>query len=291
MNSLDIGTKLLVITPVRNEVSYLPRTIECVITQTVRPTLWIIVDDGSSDGTDEIAQAAAYAYRWIKLQKREDRRYRKVGGGVVEAFHDGLGLVGDEMYEFIGKLDGDTLIKPTYFEQILDKFRGDPSLGIASGWIKGEKARDVAPMGPAKVYRSSCFRQIGGLAPSVGWDGADSYAAMYKGWTTRVFWGPEVEIFHLRKMGSSQKGMLHGLFRDGHGCYFVGYHPLYFLARVAKHCLHPPYVIGGIAAMWGFVRAWLLRVPRYGDIAFRRFVRDFQLNVLKAAVSPLRKRP
>lgn len=57
----------VVISPVRNEAAYLRRTIDSMVAQTIRPTAWIIVDDGSGDATAEIALAAARRHPWIQL--------------------------------------------------------------------------------------------------------------------------------------------------------------------------------------------------------------------------------
>lgn len=280
MNTLNGRNRILIISPVRNEEQYLSRTIESVLSQSIRPTQWIIVDDGSSDETYTIANTVAQKHSWIIVYSREDRGGRKVGGGVSEAFREGLQQVKHECFDLIVKLDGDIVLKPRYFEELLNRFRDDPHLGIASGWIKGEEPKSFAPVGAAKVYRFPCFQQIGGLVSAIGWDGIDSYEAMKRGWKTQVFWGDDLEIDHLRKMGSSQSGILHGRFRDGQACYNASYHPLYFLARVIKHGMHYPYFIGGAAALWGYIKLWLTRKPRHGDAEFRKFVRRFQVRLL-----------
>jgi len=43
-----------VVTPARDEARFLELTIRSVIAQPVRPLRWIIVSDGSTDGTVEI---------------------------------------------------------------------------------------------------------------------------------------------------------------------------------------------------------------------------------------------
>ena len=84
----------IIISPVRNEAKYLSLTIESVTKQTVLPKRWIIVDDGSSDETGAVAEAAAAKCDWIKVIHRSDRGYRKPGGGVIDAFYDGYNQIG-----------------------------------------------------------------------------------------------------------------------------------------------------------------------------------------------------
>ena len=83
------NTNYVVITPVRDEEEHLESTIQSMIHQTVLPKEWVIVDDGSKDGTGKIIDDYADRYPWIKAVHRKDRGFRKAGGGVVDAFNDG----------------------------------------------------------------------------------------------------------------------------------------------------------------------------------------------------------
>src|SRR5215472_8640697 len=49
-----IPMRYVLITPVRDEVRFIELTIKSVVAQTVRPLKWVIVSDGSTDGTDDI---------------------------------------------------------------------------------------------------------------------------------------------------------------------------------------------------------------------------------------------
>jgi glycosyltransferase involved in cell wall biosynthesis len=108
--------RYVIISPVRDEEKYLPRTIESMINQTVRATEYILVDDGSTDRTAEIIQEAAREHPWIRYVKRPDRGVRKVGPGVIEAFYDGFSQIQTDNYDYIGKMDGDLSFGPRYFE-------------------------------------------------------------------------------------------------------------------------------------------------------------------------------
>ena len=232
-----------------------------------------------------IAESIAQKYPWITVHKRTDRGYRDVGCGNVEAFHSGLSQVQIEDFDFIGKIDGDVVIKPSYLDKLIQLFRNDPLLGIASGWIKKEKAQPFAPLDPARLYRSSCFKEIGGVVNSPGHEIIDIYDAMRNGWKTQVFLDDSIEIIHLRRMGSSQNGFLHGRFRDGKGCYVANCHPFYFLARAIKLSFQYPYFVGGIVDMWGYISSWLLRMPQYGDAEFRKFVHRFQISQIVKTIN------
>src|SRR3954447_26313391 len=128
----------VVVTPVRNEAAFVRQTIKSVAAQKLLPARWIIVDDGSKDGTGEILGDAALRYPWLKVVPRADRGFRKTGGGVVEAFYDGYAALDGIDWEFLVKLDGDLSFDPEYFEKCLAHFVADPRLGIGGGtiWIR-----------------------------------------------------------------------------------------------------------------------------------------------------------
>ena len=141
----------VLVTPARNEEAFIGKTIESVIRQTVRPRNWIIVDDGSSDGTVAIASSAAAVYPWITVVRRTNRGFRVVGRGSVEAFHCGLSALQTVEYDYIGNLDADIIIGPRYYETILAAFEVDPTLGIAVGSLYethgGSRKRLSVPTG------------------------------------------------------------------------------------------------------------------------------------------------
>jgi len=44
----------IIVSPVKDEERYVEETLKSVVGQTMRPSKWIIVDDGSTDRTPEI---------------------------------------------------------------------------------------------------------------------------------------------------------------------------------------------------------------------------------------------
>src|SRR5204862_8108958 len=124
MNVLE--TKYVVITPVRDEEAHVASTIESMVRQTIRPLEWIIVDDGSSDRTPQILDEYAGRYPWIHVLHRGNRGFRKSGGGVVEAFNDGLRSIEQRDWEFVVKLDGDLAFEPDYFQKCFRMFEKEP---------------------------------------------------------------------------------------------------------------------------------------------------------------------
>lgn len=287
------GRRYLVISPVRNESQHLQRTIDSMVAQTTRPTVWMIVDDGSNDATPSIAQRAAANHDWIRLYRRPDRGVRKVGGGVVEAFDEGLSQFNLDDFQYVCKLDGDLELPPRYFERLFEKFEADARLGTASGksWIRvggrlvWERSSDEFSQGQCKLYRVACFRAIGGFVREVMWDGIDCHRCRMLGWKARSFRDPELRFIHLRPMGSSFRNIYRGRLRWGYGQYFMGTHPLYALAITVYRMLERPWILGGLLIGAGYLSAAVRRRQRYNDSEFRRYLRRWQLQRLKLPVS------
>ena len=69
--------RYVLVTPARNEEAFIEATIHSVVAQTVRPERWVIVSDGSSDGTDAIVQRYVGLHPWIELLRMPERRDRQ----------------------------------------------------------------------------------------------------------------------------------------------------------------------------------------------------------------------
>lgn len=278
--------RILIISPVKDEAEYLQRTIDSMVAQTARPATWIIVDDGSSDATGAIADAAAAQHDWITVLHRPPGTGRRVGPGVIEAFYAGLALVNINDYDFVCKLDGDLEFAPNYFADLLARFAADPRLGTASGKthipVDGrfvlERTGDDFSHGVAKLYRRECFEEIGGFVHQVMWDGIDCHRCRMFGWKAHSYDDPALAIKHLRQMGSSHKSVYHGRRRWGFGQYFMGTHPLYLLGITTFRMAERPWILGGLNILLGYTGAWLKRAPRYDDSEFRRHLHQWQLK-------------
>jgi glycosyltransferase involved in cell wall biosynthesis len=289
MTTARFGRRFLVITPAKDEAQFLPRTIATVVGQTLRPTRWVIVDDGSTDETAAIARQAAIEHPWITVLSRPQGAGRRVGPGVVEAFYAGLEHAGGlDGFDYVCKLDGDLELAPGYFAELVRRFESNPRLGTASGkshlLIDGnlvrERTSDDISHGMSKFYRRECFEQIGGFVREVMWDGIDCHRCRMFGWEAASYGDPELRIVHLRQMGSSYKSVFHGRLRWGRGQYFMGTHPLYLMGITAYRLFERPWVLGGLCILAGYGGAWLRRVPRYEDAHFRRHLHRWQLREL-----------
>ena len=280
--------RLCIITPCRDEAAYARRTLDTVLGQTRPPDLWVIVDDGSTDETPVILDEYAKAHPCIRIIRRADRGVRKVGPGVIDAFYAGYDAINPSEFDYVCKLDLDLDLPPRYFEILIDRMEADPRIGTSSGkpyfrqgdQLVSEKCGDENSVGMTKLYRRSCFEQIGGFVREVMWDGIDGHRCRMLGWVAVSWDDPDLRFEHLRPMGTSHKGWWTGRSRHGFGQYFMGTAPTYMIASALFRMTRPPVVIGGLAMLSGYFGAMFRGVPRYGDDNFRRFLRDYQWRCL-----------
>ena len=270
----------VVITPARNEARFIERTLQSVVEQTIRPAKWVIVSDGSTDGTDDIVRRYADEHPWIELLRMPERRERHFAGKVL-AFNAGYARVKDVPYEVIVSLDGDISFDERYFEFLLGKLADDRALGLVGTPFRDSQNetydyRFVSiehVSGACQVFRRECFEQIGGYVPVKG-GGIDHIAvisARMKGWKTRAF--PEKACIHHRDMGTAQRGSVMARFKFGVQDYALGGHPLWEIFRTLYQMSNRPYVVGGLMVGCGYFWAMVRRAPRpvSGElIAFRR---------------------
>ncbi len=280
------GRRILLVAPCRDEAKFMRRTLDSVMAQTIKPTQWIIIDDGSTDDTPKILAEYAAKFPAIKVVTRKDRGKRAVGPGVIEAFYAGLEGVNLNDYDYVCKLDLDLDLPPRYFEVLIDRMEKDPRIGTCSGKpyfphpetgkLISEGCGDETSVGMTKWYRTDCFQQIGGFVRQVMWDGIDNHRCRMLGWRAVSWDEPEIRFTHLRPMGSSQQSLWTGRKRHGFGQYFMGTGPVYMFASAVFRAARRPFFVGGAGMMAGYIGAAWKKVPRYDDLDFRKFLRKYQ---------------
>jgi glycosyltransferase involved in cell wall biosynthesis len=275
-------TRYVLVTPVRDEETYLPLTIESVVRQTIPPVEWVIVNDGSKDNTAKIIDEAAQRFSWIKGIHRKDRGYRKWGAGIIEAFYDGFHALTCTEWEFMCKLDGDLSFDSGYFEATFRKFAECPKLGIGGGVLyhvhNGRRTLERHPTfhvrGGVKIFRRACWDALGGLWVGPGSDTADEVKANMLGWSSLSF--SDLEIQHHRWTGATL-GLWGGAAKNGKTDYVCGYHPIFLLAKAAVRLSQRPFIVGSLALVYGYMAAYLQGMPRVDDPELIRYLQRQQL--------------
>ena len=277
----------VLITPARNEEDFIEMTIQSMIAQTEPPLKWVIVSDGSTDGTDDIVKKYLPAHPWMDLVRTPKRKERHFAGKVM-AFNAGYEKVKNLNYDIIGNLDADLSFEKDYFEFLLSKFAENPKLGVAgTPFVEDGKHYDFRfastdhVSGACQLFRKACFEQIGGYLPIKG-GGIDWVAvttARMKGWTTRTF--TEKVCNHHRKIGTGDSSQLMSQFKYGQKNYFLGGHPLWHLSRSIFQMKNKPYIIGGLLLLWGYLWASIKRMERPVSPELMKFYRAEQMQRLK----------
>jgi glycosyltransferase involved in cell wall biosynthesis len=284
----------VLITPARNEAQLIEATMKAVVAQTVRPQRWIIVSDGSTDGTDEIVQGYIGANPWIELLRMPERAERNFAGKVY-AFNAGFERARTLAPAIIGNLDADVTLVPDHFEVLLKKANEDPSLGVfGAPFREGDFQYDYRftnienVWGGCQLFRRECYEDIGGYRPVKGGciDHIAVVAARMNGWKTRTF--TERVCMHHRVMGTAQQGLVKSRFKMGCKDYSVGNHPLWQLSRAVYQVRNRPVVLGGIALAAGYFWSALRRAEVRVTPAMVQFIRREQMNRLRKVIG-LRK--
>jgi glycosyltransferase involved in cell wall biosynthesis len=297
MNNGTNNLSYVLISPSRNEARFIEETIKSVVSQTVLPLKWVIVNDGSTDETADIVAKYAARYSWIELINRPVRKERNFAAK-VEAVNLGLERVKQLPYEIIANLDTDVTLDPDHFSFLLSKFSQDNRLGVAGtvfrepdGYYSGTDSFEgqFYVSGQCQVFRRQCFEEIGGYVPSKagGIDWMAVTTARMVGWKTRSF--REKFFLHHRPLGTAERGKIGSAFAYGKKDYILGGHPLWQVFRCAYRMKKRPYVIGGIALFAGYVSAFLSRAERPVSPELMRFHRGEQMLKLKTILSSLCK--
>ncbi|MDD5760366.1 MAG: glycosyltransferase family 2 protein [Desulfobulbaceae bacterium] len=277
----------VLITPARNEAAFIELTIESMIKQTVLPIKWVIVSDGSTDGTDDIVRKYTTEHKWIELVRMPERAERHFAGK-VHAFNAGYARVRDLKYDVIGSLDADISFDEDYFFYLMGRFAENPQLGVAgTPFREGTHQYDYRftsiehVSGACQLFRRECFEGIGGYVPIQG-GGIDWLAvltARMKGWKTMTF--TEKFCVHHRTMGTGMYSGLMVKFRGGYHDYLMGVNAVWQLLRSVYQMRKRPFLVGGCTLFAGYSWAMVTRAERLVTKEVIEFQRKEEMHRLR----------
>ncbi|MCK5472453.1 MAG: glycosyltransferase family 2 protein, partial [Planctomycetes bacterium] len=287
---LENNERYIIITPAYNEADYMADTIESVLAQTVLPTKWIIVDDGSTDGTAGIVKKYESRHNFIYYHHRSKQAGQSYYASNVFAIMAGWEKIEAEEYEFLAILDADITLPKDYYERILGWFYQDTKLGVASGiyrdkvdgrLLKVLSDRRSTPKA-LQVFRRECFEHIGGYIP-LKYGGEDTCSCIMirmNGWKAWSF--PNICAVHNKPAGrGGYQELLKTRFRNGLNEYGLASHPLFFLAKALRRCLiERPFMLSGLARMAGYVFGCIRGGKRQIPADVIKFIRREQIRRL-----------
>lgn len=287
----------LLVTPAKNEESSLDEVANSVVKQTIRPMLWVIVDDGSIDKTPAILKNLECNYDWVKIltlpQHERDITFHysyvcKKGFDFILEYSKSNNIC----YEYVCLLDADTILMKNYFELIIDEFEKDLTLGIASGGVyyyhnsqlKWERTNENLPRGTGRMWRKNCFFDTNGYSIEPAPDSISNVKALNRGWKIRQF--KDVMAVQTRRT-SSGEGLLKGYKKNGYMAYYLNKHPILVLLIFLNYSIKPPFYLG-IPFICGYLCSLLRQEDRIIDPEIRDYFRNKRLKeVLESRLKSL----
>jgi glycosyltransferase involved in cell wall biosynthesis len=270
--------KYAVVTPAHNEAENLGQLRASLEQQTQRPETWVIVENGSTDDTLEVASLIRDEVSWTHVLSIPGPDRADRGAPIVRAINDGISFIQTEV-DVVVVVDGDVTFPVDYFEVLLGRFAADPSLGMASGtcyerengeWRERHVTGDHV-WGASRAYRWEVLPVVMPLVPRMGWDGIDQLKANVAGWRTATF--KDLPFYHHRPEGTRDGSAMKARVNQGRASYYMGYRPVYLLLRTLYAARRDP---AALALLWGYASDGVRRVPRCEDRAVVAHLREQQ---------------
>ena len=126
---------ILVVVPFLNEERYLGTLLDSVASQTRPPDRLVLVNDGSTDGSEAIAAEFAARHDYAMLLRRPPRSRepdRLAAAGPLLAFQWAVSKSGGG-WDVLAKLDADLQLTPDTIEAIEHRLESDPGPGDGGG--------------------------------------------------------------------------------------------------------------------------------------------------------------
>lgn len=185
-----------IIIPCYNQAQYLPEALKSILEQTHTNWECIIVDDGSPDNTEKVAQ------EWL-LKDGRFKYFRKENGGLSSARNYGIqNAVG----KYILTLDSDDKYEKTFIEKGLVVLLERKNVGVVSSWgirfMEGKQFGEFRPIGKSlndflfcnaaigtSMFRKECWLKVGGYDENMhlGYEDWEFYIKICKsGWEVYI---------------------------------------------------------------------------------------------------------
>lgn len=274
-----------IVIPAHNEEQYIARTLHSLIAQTVLPTKIVVVNDGSTDKTEEIVSVYVKEYSFISLVTKTSDAIHLPGSKVVQAFKKGLETLDDD-YDIIVKIDADLDFPPHYFETIINHFKSDERIGMAGGfcyiekngrWVLENLTDKDHIRGALKAYRAATFKEIGGIKSAMGWDTVDELLCKFYNW--KVITDPSLQVKHLKPTGARYDKQAR--YKQGEAFYTLGYGFWLTFIAAFKLSLKKRKLILSFDYIAGYFKAKKAKVAMLVTQEQAKFIRKYRWRKIK----------
>ncbi|MEO6177972.1 MAG: glycosyltransferase family A protein [Flavobacterium circumlabens] len=274
-----------IVIPAHNEQELIGLTLDSLISQTVLPAKVVVVNDNSTDKTEEIVLNYAKENPFISVVNKTSDAIHMPGSKVIQAFQKGFETL-DSDYDIIVKIDGDLIFPSNYFETIIKHFQSDPKIGMAGGfcyiekngeWILENLTDKDHIRGALKAYRAATFQQIGGLKPAMGWDTVDELLCKYYDW--KIVTDTSLHVKHLKPTGANYNKTAR--YKQGEAFYTLGYGFLITAIASAKLAMMKKKPFLFFDYIRGFWKAKKAKTPLLVTPEQAKFIRNYRLKKMK----------
>jgi glycosyltransferase involved in cell wall biosynthesis len=280
--------KYYIVIPSHNEEALISLTLQSLVEQTVLPTKIVVVNDNSTDKTEDVVNLFVSKYPFISLVNKTSDAIHLPGSKVIQAFQKGLETL-DENYDFIVKADADLIFPSIYFETIIKHFKSDNRIGMAGGfcyierngeWILENLTDKDHIRGALKAYRKETFKQIGGLKPEMGWDTVDELLCKFHNW--KVVTDESLHVKHLKPTGANYNKRAR--YKQGEAFYSLGYG--FWITAIAslKLAMMKKKPLLFIDYIKGFWKAKSSKKPLLVTDKQATFIRKYRLKKMKEKI-------
>ena len=277
--------RIYIVIPTYNEEAYLAQTLQSLVDQTITPNRIVIVNDNSTDNSQKIIDDFTSKYNFITGISNISAAIHEPGSKVINAFNKGLEEL-DENYDVLCKFDADLIFPEHYVESIISIFKTNPECGMAGGFChildKGDwKLENLTNKdhirGALKAYKKQCFKQIGGLKSTMGWDTIDELLAQYHGW--KIETDTSLHVKHMKPTGASYSKT--ATYKQGEAFYKMRYGFLLSLIATVKLGARKKSLTFIINTMKGYFKALRNRKPYSVSEKEGLFIRNLRWTGIK----------
>ncbi len=277
---------IYIVIPAHNEEAYISKTLQSLAEQTLLPKKIMVVNDNSSDNTQNVVDSFSKKYNFIQSVFITSEDKHVPGSKVINAFTKGLERL-DDNYDILCKFDADLLFPKEYLEFIASTFNLNPKCGIAGGfcyienngkWVLENLTSKDHIRGALKAYRKDCFDQINGLKNTMGWDTIDELLAQYHGWKIKT--EASLHVKHLKPTGASYTR--ESKYKQGEAFYKMRYGFLLTEIASVKLALKKNSFRFYLDCIQGFKKARKNKIPYAVSEEEGKFIRNLRWKNIKS---------
>ncbi|WP_290702152.1 glycosyltransferase family 2 protein [Lacinutrix sp.] len=248
-----------IVIPAHNEASFITKTLESLVSQTLQPKHIVVVNDNSTDNTQTVVEQFVKKHDYIALVNIKSSNTHLPGSKIINAFYKGFETLNSN-YDVICKFDADLIFPNQYLETLAKHYQSNKAIGMASGycyvehkekWIREQITGKLHIRGALKSYTKQCFLDIGGLKKDMGWDSIDEILAKFYKW--EMLLDNTLKVKHLKPTGANYSKQ--AKFSQGEAMYKMRYGFVltfilgtYFTFKRANLSVFKNYVLGYLKA-------------------------------------------